>query len=89
MPNDSVHLQSDLAMSLLTAHIQQHSGAADTFDGIARWWLGLEPEAISPSALRLALQRLVEGDVLRTRRLHSGETLWYSPHSPAVCGGCE
>ena len=81
MSNDSVHPQVDLAMSLLLAHTQHHRGAADTFDGIARWWLGAKSQAISPDALRVALLRLVEAGVLLTRQLPQGETLWYSPQA--------
>lgn len=88
MPDDSVRSQIDLAMSLLTAHIRRHRGTADTFDGIARWWLGAESAAISAPALRLALLRLVEAGVLSTRRLPGGELLWYSlaPAADAPAG---
>ena len=73
-----VHDQADLAMRLVLAHIQAHCRAADTFDGVARWWLGSYWDQISAAALRIALGRLVAAGVLDTRRLPSGAMLWYA-----------
>ena len=83
-------------MNLVLAHVRSHANAADTFDGIARWWLGADWEAISPDALRIALQRLVEAGTLSTRPLPTGETLWWASSgfgqgagsgAPGECGG--
>ena len=43
---------------------------------------GADWEAISPDALRIALQRLVEAGTLSTRPLPAGETLWYAGRAP-------
>lgn len=69
-------------MNLVLAHVRSHANAADTFDGIARWWLGADWEAISPDALRIALERLVEAGTLSTRPLPAGETLWCASCDP-------
>lgn len=78
MSNDNDYPQIDLAIRSLRVHVQRNRGAADTFEGIARWWLGADSAAISHNALHAALQHLVEAGVLSTRLLPSGETLWYS-----------
>ena len=83
MPDDSVHRQADLATSLLSAHLRSHDKAADTIEGVARWWLGTECEAIAPEALRIALCRLVKAGALQRRELPSGDTLWYASSSPS------
>ena len=71
MPDDSAHPQAELAMSLLEAHIQHHDKAADTFDGVARWWLGSEWQAIAPEALQIALRCLYPRPVRQASALHS------------------
>jgi len=78
MLHHRAHWQTDLAMRLLLAHLRTHRKAADTFEGIERWWLGAN-HTISPIALRAALQRLVEAGALLRRDLSSGEPLWYVP----------
>ena len=77
MPHESPDPQIEFAMSLILAHIQRNRGAADTFEGVTRWWLGAAGAAISPNAVRAALDRLVESGSLHARALASGKTLWY------------
>jgi len=87
MPNDSVHPEAERAMSLLRAHIQHHHQAADTFEGIARWWMGRGWQTIAPEALQIALDRLVAAGTLRRRQLPSGEILWYAGMPQTSPGG--
>ena len=86
MPNDRADPHIALAMTLVLEYLVCHSGAADTIEGIAQWWLGAAGAAIPPPALRKALLRLVAVGKLRARPLPGGETLWYAP-DPTQAGG--
>ena len=87
MPNDSVDPHTDLAIGLVLDYVGQHPRAADTFEGIARWWLDDRWADVPADALRDALHHLVAEGVLRRRRLPSGRTLWYAtPGARVACG---
>jgi hypothetical protein len=62
----------------ITRYLASRTGAADTFDGISRWWLArlrLEEEAAD---VRAALDRLVERRIVLRTALPDGDALYSS-----------
>jgi hypothetical protein len=76
MPDNTVDSEISRAVDVLRRYLPEHPEAADTLEGIAQWWFANEP--VKASALQAALERLFQEGVLATRRLPSGETLWYA-----------
>lgn len=74
----------DADAAVVAAHVEEylklHPRAADTLAGIAAWWI---PGGvwIRREAVQQALNALVAGGVLQTRRLPSGQLL-YSARRP-------
>lgn len=66
---------ADLAAALLLAYLQGHPHAADSLEGVARWWLG-DDGRFSPAEVERALERLVAAGHLRREVLADGRTLY-------------
>jgi hypothetical protein len=66
--------------AILRGYIAGHPDAADTLEGIARWWF---PAAVVPEAMRSAVERLVEEGVLRRHRGADGTVIYAAPGTPA------
>jgi hypothetical protein len=65
-------------------YLHAHPHAADTFSGIARWWLARESGPVSTSALECALQRLVAGGQVARELLGDGACIFR--RGPALGG---
>lgn len=63
----------------IEAHLQAHPQAADSAEGVARWWLAGRGVAATPMELEAALAALVQQQRLRRVQLADGNTLY--------CGG--
>ena len=65
-------------------HLDAHPHAADSAEGVARWWLGPRAVAAAPGAVETALGELVRRGQLRCVRLPDGTALyskeWSDPH---------
>jgi hypothetical protein len=59
----------------LERYIDRHPAAADTVDGIARWWLA-GPVQPPPRDVEAALDLLVRRGVLSRHRLPDGNTVF-------------
>ena len=59
----------------ITDYVRRYPKAADTCEGIARWWLSPEPW-IDLRCVQNALDYLVSIDCLQARRLPSGDLLY-------------
>jgi len=62
-------------------YLHAHPNAADTLDGITRWWLPTQRYVNALSRIDTVLQRLVDQGALRLRRLPDGSVL-YSLDTP-------
>jgi hypothetical protein len=58
-------------------YIAQHPLAADTCEGVARWWVGADVAA-ELQVVQDALDHLVDTGVLQVHRLPSGKPLYFS-----------
>jgi hypothetical protein len=56
-------------------YLRRHRRAADTWEGIATWWLAEGPET-KPEAVRAALEGLAAAGLVKARRLPTGEWLY-------------
>jgi len=65
----------------IEAHLATHPLAADSAEGVARWWLAGHGVVASPRDVELALATLVRQRRLRRVRLADGNTLY--------CGGAD
>jgi Fe2+ or Zn2+ uptake regulation protein len=67
---------NDPAVQALLSYLGRHPQAADSFTGVARWWVG-EDGPFSAEQVRRALDHLVEHGALRRQQLPDG-TEWYA-----------
>jgi hypothetical protein len=73
MPDDSRHSELEEALARYCA---AHPNAADSVDGVRRWWLA-DP-AIPLADVEAALEALVERGMLDVRRLPDGTIVYFS-----------
>lgn len=69
-----------VAMAILD-HLRTHPLAADSVDGVARWWLGPAQAHATVQQVERALELLVARRAMRRLRLMDG-TLLYSQAPP-------
>lgn len=65
----------------IEAHLASHPLAADSADGVARWWLAAQGVVATPGEVEAALGLLVRRRRLRRVALADGNTLY--------CGSAE
>lgn len=63
----------------IMAYLCAHPLAADSADGVLRWWIGGRCAGLSLEEVESALQLLVERDLLRRLRLMDGTELYAQP----------
>lgn len=63
-------------MDAIEAHLANHPQAADSADGVARWWLGRQGIHADATEVELALAQLVARHALRQARLADGTVLY-------------
>ena len=73
---EAIETKCDLAERFILAFVQQRPGAADTVEGIARWWFEANAQTVEVDVLEATLARLRQRGVLQARVLPSGATLW-------------
>ena len=64
------------------SYLQRHPQAADTLDGIVRWWLPQQRYSTAQARIEAALLRLVSQGLIRERRLPTGSALYARNESP-------
>ncbi len=62
--------------ALLRSYVAANPEAADTVEGIARWWF---PAAISPEAMKAAVRLLADEGTLVRRVAHDGTVVYAGP----------
>lgn len=65
----------DLVRAILD-HLASHPHAADSAEGVARWWLGPRGAAVTLPDVEFALRQLVARQALREESLADGTTLY-------------
>lgn len=65
----------DLVRAILD-HLASHPHAADSADGVARWWIGPRGAVPTLPDVELALRQLVARQELRQESLADGTTLY-------------
>lgn len=68
---------TDIIPRLILDYLAAHPCAADSSEGIRRWWLGASGAAAAPSDVERALTQLVDDGLVRRVDLADG-TLLYS-----------
>ena len=66
------------------SYLQRHPQAADTLDGIVRWWLPQQRYSVAQARIEAALRRLVSQGLIRQRRLPTGDALYVRGGPTAV-----
>lgn len=64
------------------SYLEQRPQAADTLDGIVRWWLPQQRYSIAQARIEATLQRLVSQGLLQQRRLPTGDALYVRSEPP-------
>ena len=67
----------DAIAAAIVAHLQAHPLAADSADGVARWWLGPAHSTVTLQQVERALELLASRGLLRRLTLMD-ETILYS-----------
>ena len=80
MRADEAGLVEAVAVAILD-HLQSHPLAADSADGVARWWLGPAHASVTVEQVERALNLLVTRHAMRRLRLMDG-TFLYSQALP-------
>lgn len=73
--------QVESIAAAILAHLESNPLAADSADGVARWWLGTAHPNVTVEQAECALDWLVSRGALRCLRLTDG-TVLYSQPSP-------
>jgi Fe2+ or Zn2+ uptake regulation protein len=76
----------DLVVALVLAYLAGHPHAADSPDGVARWWLG-DDGRFSVAEVERALERLVAAGHLRRQKLADGTRLYAALRGDATAPG--
>ncbi|ENO95557.1 hypothetical protein C667_18412 [Thauera phenylacetica B4P] len=71
-------------MAAIEAYLACHPEAADSAEGIARWWLAARGIDTDADTVTQALQRLVEFGTVRVRRTPDGRRLYIATVPPAA-----
>ena len=71
----------DAVAAAILDHLQNHPLAADSADGVARWWLGTAYAGATVAQVECALERLVERGAMRRLSLVD-RTILYSQALP-------
>jgi hypothetical protein len=66
----------DAIAAAILAHLQAHPLAADSADGVARWWLGPAHSNVTVEQVERALELLVSRRALRRLSLMDGTILY-------------
>lgn len=66
----------DAIAAAILAHLQAHPLAADSADGVARWWLGPAHSNVTVEQVERALEQLVSRGALRRLSLMDGTILY-------------
>jgi len=66
----------DAIVTTVTRYLQSHPLAADSVQGVARWWLGSSHDGASLGQVQRALDRLVTMGVMRRLPLLDGTQLY-------------
>lgn len=69
-------------MAAIEAYLAHHPEAADSAEGIARWWLAGRGIETDTETVTRALQRLVEYGAVRVRSTPDGRRLYNAPPPP-------
>lgn len=81
-PSIEIVRQRAVIQSIL-AYLARHPAAADSAEGVVRWWLGEQGEAVSIEEIELALGSMARRGRIRAVRLADGSVL-YSCSDPAA-----
>jgi hypothetical protein len=73
---EAFETECDLAERFMLTFIEQFPEAADTVEGIARWWFEANSHPVAPDVLDATLARLAVLGIMQARVLPSGATLW-------------
>jgi hypothetical protein len=68
--------QVEAVVVAILDHLRTHPLAADSVDGVARWWLGPAQASATLQQVERALERLVTRGVMRKLRLMDGTWLY-------------
>ncbi len=71
----------DAIVQAVLAYLARHPQAADSVDGVARWWVGDDGRLGLP-LVQQALDRLVTAGELRRQRLADGSVLYARAGAP-------
>lgn len=61
---------------MILYYLQRHPGAADTLEGIVRWWLGQARIDISVEQVHEALEELIHQEIIKTETQKDGNILF-------------
>lgn len=77
-PPDGPHLpdDGDGVVAEVLRYLQAHPNAADTIEGITRWWLAPTLGTVSAEALERALARLMESGHVKRDALGDGRFVY-------------
>lgn len=75
MHADEEGLLDAVAMATMD-YLQSHPLAADSVDGVARWWLGPPYASVTAAQVERALERLVARHTMRRLDLMDGTILY-------------
>ncbi len=66
----------EVVAEAILAHLEAHPLAADSADGVARWWLGTDGSGVTLEQVERALDLLVSRRVMRRLSLIDGTCLY-------------
>lgn len=69
-------MQKRVVIQAILAYLARHPAAADSAEGVARWWLGKQGNGVVLEEVEAALAAMVQRGLLRPVHVADGTTLY-------------
>jgi hypothetical protein len=84
--SEAPDVRLDRVVQAIARYLEQHPGAADSDDGIAKWWLPTLNVEASSQEVRVALEVLMRAGLVESVRIANQPPIWRASGSGSANG---